>query len=76
MIEIRDITYRLLPSIRAKSDTLTRSRELTLWLQELPFAPVRYTLKLQADAWQGYFKGQRGRPKLKVRRGCLNGHWR
>ncbi len=39
------------------------------WLEELPFAVVRYTLKRQADAWQKLFNGQGGRPKFKGR-GC------
>ena len=47
----------------------TRLRKATPWLQELPFDPVRHTLKYQSDAWQAYFKGQRGRPKFKGRRG-------
>ena len=32
-----------------------------------PYAPVRYTLKHQADAWQRYFKGQARKPKFKRR---------
>ncbi|MDD9961090.1 MAG: transposase [Gammaproteobacteria bacterium] len=39
------------------------------WLKALPFSVVRYTLKHQADAWQAFFKGQRGRPKFKGRGG-------
>ena len=39
------------------------------WLKELPFKPVRHTLKRQADAWQRFFKGQGGRPKFRGR-GC------
>ena len=39
------------------------------WLKALPFSAVRYTLKHQADAWQAFFKGQRGRPKFKGRGG-------
>ena len=39
------------------------------WLKALPFAAVRHTLKHQADAWQAFFKGQRGRPKFKGRGG-------
>ena len=37
------------------------------WLKALPFSPVRYTLKHQADAWQAFLKGQRGHPKFKGR---------
>ena len=47
----------------------TQLRKATPWLQELPFAPIRYTLKYQADAWQRYFRGQGGRPRFKARRG-------
>ena len=47
----------------------TQLRRTTLWLQGLPFAPVRYVLKYQADAWQAYFRGQRSRPRFKGRRG-------
>ena len=44
-------------------------RDATPWLQELPMAPVRYTLKYQADAWRAYFRGHGGRPRFKSRRG-------
>ena len=47
----------------------TKLREPTPWLQELPFAPVRYVLKYQADAWKAYFGEGRGRPRFKARRG-------
>ena len=57
------------PTFFTLSKAFTRLRELTPWLQELPFAPVRYTLKHQADAWQAYFRGQRSRPRFKGRRG-------
>lgn len=40
------------------------------WLKTLPFSVVRYTLKHQADAWQAFFKGQRGRPRFKGRCGA------
>ncbi len=33
----------------------------------MPFAPVRYALKYQADAWQQFFEGQGGRPRFKRR---------
>ena len=42
-------------------------RRATPWLQELPCAPVRYTLKYQSDAWAAFFRGQSGRPKFKRR---------
>ncbi len=35
------------------------------WMQKLPCAPIRYTLKYQADAWRECFKGSRGFPKFK-----------
>ena len=46
----------------------TELRRETPWLQRLPFAPVRYALKYQADAWQRAFKGG-GFPKFKARIG-------
>ena len=42
----------------------TELRREVSWLQDLPFAPVRYVLKYQADAWQRKFKGG-GFPKRK-----------
>ncbi len=39
------------------------------WLPEYSFAIVRYTLKYQADAWQGFFKHGKGRPKFHSRHG-------
>ncbi len=45
----------------------TRLRRVTPWLQEMPFAPVRYALKYQADAWQAFFSGRAGRPRFKRR---------
>ena len=51
-------------------------RAQTPWLQNLPFAAVRYTLKRQADAWKRAFADPRagpsagsGLPKFKARRG-------
>ena len=38
------------------------------WLQELPCATVRYTLKRQADAWRRGFEGG-GLPRFKARNG-------
>ena len=46
----------------------TELRRTTLWLQELPFAPVRYVLKRQADAWKVAFK-HGGFPRFKGRWG-------
>ena len=38
------------------------------WLQRLPYAPVRYVLKYQAEAWKRAFAGG-GFPRFKARRG-------
>ena len=46
----------------------TTLRSETPWLQELPFAPIRYVLKYQADAFQRFFK-HGGFPRFKGRRG-------
>ena len=55
-----------------KAFTQLRRSNDAAWLQELPFAVVRYTLKRQADAWQRFFNGRGGRPKFKGR-GCAAG---
>ena len=39
------------------------------WLRELPYKVVRYALKYQAEAWQGFRDGERGYPKWKNRFG-------
>ncbi|MXW54529.1 MAG: transposase [Gammaproteobacteria bacterium] len=44
-------------------------RDQTPWLRELPYAPVRYALKHQSDAWRRFFDGKGGRPRFKARRG-------
>lgn len=64
-----DARKGLLPTFFTLGKDFTRLRKHTPWLQELPFAVVRYTLKYQADAWTAFFKGQRGRPKFKGKRG-------
>ncbi len=46
----------------------TQRRRETPRLQELPFAPMRCTLKRQADAWQRAFAGG-GFPRFRSRRG-------
>ena len=33
----------------------------------MPYAPVRYTLKYQADAWRRFFRGEGGQPRFKKR---------
>ena len=45
----------------------TQLRAATPWLEEMPFAPVRYVLKYQADAWKRFFEGSAGRPRFKSR---------
>ena len=57
----------LSPSFFTLGKAFTQLRRMTPWLQEMPYAAVRYTLKHQADAWQRYFTGQGGRPKFKKR---------
>ena len=46
----------------------TALRRETPWLQRLPYAPVRYVLKYQAEAWKRAFAGG-GFPRFKARRG-------
>lgn len=46
----------------------TGLRRETDWLQALPFGPVRYTLKYQAEAFSSFFKGS-GFPRFKSRYG-------
>ena len=46
----------------------TQLRKATPWLAELPYLPVRYALKYQADAWKRAFE-RGGFPKFKWRRG-------
>ena len=45
----------------------TKLRQETVWLQELPFAPVRYTLKYFADALKEATQGKKGFPKPRSR---------
>ncbi len=45
----------------------TKLRQSTEWLDQYSCAIVRYTLKYQADAWNGFFKGQRGHPRFHSR---------
>ncbi len=42
----------------------TQLRKEIDWLPEYSFGIVRYSLKHQADAWQGFFKGVRKHPKF------------
>ena len=50
-----------------KAFTQLRGSKAHAWLKELPFAPVRYVLKRQADAWQRFLSGQGGKPRFKGR---------
>jgi len=54
-------------SLRSGKTRSSRGRQET-WLQELPFAIVRYSLKRQSEAWKKAFKGG-GFPKYKSRLG-------
>ena len=54
-------------SLRSGKTRSSRGRQET-WLQELPFAIVRYSLKRQSGAWKKAFKGG-GFPKYKSRLG-------
>ena len=45
----------------------TALRRETPWLQSMPFAPVRYALKYQSDAWTAYFEGRSARPRFHAR---------
>lgn len=61
------------PSYFTLSGAFAELRRATPWLQEQPFAIVRYTLKRQADAWTAFFRGQGGRPRFKSRYRCNDG---
>ena len=55
------------PTFFTLGKAFTQLRAVTPWLQEMPFAPVRYALKYQAEAWAAFFRGERGRPRFKRR---------
>ena len=40
-------------------------RKQLQWLDRLPYEPIRYILKYQADAWKQCFKSGKGFPKFK-----------
>ena len=48
------------PTFFSLGREFTRLRRETGWLQDLPYKPVRHTLKYQADAWKRYFNGRGG----------------
>ena len=50
-----------------KEFTVMRNSQDYDWLQEYSMAEVRHSLKYLADAYQSFFKGQRGYPKFKSR---------
>ena len=55
------------PTFFTLGKAFTQLRRVTPWLQAMPYAPVRYTLKYQADAWRRFFRGDAGRPRFKKR---------
>ena len=55
------------PTFFTLSKAFTDLRRVTPWLQDMPYAAVRYTLKYQADAWRRFFDGTAGRPRFKRR---------
>ena len=55
-------------SFQSMGVRFTALRRETPWLQRLPYAPVRYALKYQAEAWTRAFAGG-GFPRFKARRG-------
>ena len=55
------------PTFFTLGKAFTQLRRATPWLQAMPYAPVRYTLKYQADAWRRFFRGEGGRPRFKKR---------
>ena len=59
----------LLPTFFTLGKALTDLPNATRWLKDLPFTPVRYCLKHQADAWKRFFQGKGGHPRFKARRG-------
>lgn len=67
--ELRALMKPVHPSFFSLGKEFTKLRRHTAWLADAPFAPVRYTLKHQADAWQRFFRGQGGRPRFKGRLG-------
>ncbi|MCY3702795.1 MAG: transposase [Rhodospirillales bacterium] len=55
------------PTFFTLGKAFTQLRRVTPWLQAMPYAPVRYALKYQADAWRRFFQGEAGRPRFKRR---------
>ena len=55
-------------SFQSMGVRFTVLRRETPWLQRLPYVPVRYALKYQAEAWTRAFTGG-GFPRFKARRG-------
>ena len=55
-------------SFQSMGVRFTALRRETPWLQRLPYAPVRYALKYQAEAWKRAFAAG-GFPRFKARRG-------
>ena len=55
-------------SFQSMGVRFTALRRQTPWLQRLPYVPVRFALKYQAEAWTRAFAGG-GFPRFKARRG-------
>ena len=55
-------------SFQSMGVRFTALRHETPWLQRLPYVPVRYALKYQAEAWKRAF-AEGGFPRFKARRG-------
>ena len=55
------------PTFFTLGKAFTQLRAVTPWLADMPFSPVRYALKYQADAWHRFFRGEAGRPRFKQR---------
>ena len=62
-----DSNPRPQPTFFSVGKKFTQLRRDTDWLADLPFAPIRYVLKYQADAWQQCFRSNKGFPKFKRR---------
>ena len=58
-----------LPTFFTLGKAFTDLRAVTPRLKDLPFAPIRYCLKHQADARKRLFQGKGGHPRFKARRG-------
>ncbi|GEM_PF-3346207 len=55
------------PTFFAPGREFTRLRRDWPWLREMPFHPVRYTLRYQANVWQRFLEGKAGHPRFRRR---------